>query len=68
MSTAFHPQTGGQTERSNCTIEDMLRNFVGADMSDWDRHLALIHFAIDNAWQESVQNTPFFLNHGRHHR
>ena len=68
MSTAFHPQTDGQTQRSNRTIEDMLCNFIGADMSDWDCHLALIQFAINNAWQESVQNTAFFLNHGRHPR
>ena len=34
-------------------------------MNDWDKHLNLIQFAINNAWQEIVQNTLFFLDHGR---
>ena len=34
-------------------------------MTDWDRYLCLAQFAINNAWHETVQQTPFFLNHGR---
>lgn len=65
-STAFHPQTDGQTERANRTLEDMLRHYVCADHTDWDRHLAAAEFAVNNAWHETIQNTPFFLNYGQH--
>ena len=70
MSTAFHPQTDGQTERTNRTVEDMLRHFVSPTMTNWDELLVNAQFAINNAchWQESVQNTLFYLNHGRHPR
>ncbi len=39
-STAFHPQTDGQTERANRTLEDRLRHYVDASHKDWDTHLA----------------------------
>ena len=35
-------------------------------MLDWDKHLSSVQFAINDAWQETVQETPMFLNHGRH--
>ena len=67
MSTSFHPQTDGQTERVNRVLEDMLRHFVNARQNDWDGHLlCMAEFAINNAWHESVRNTPFFLNYGQH--
>ncbi len=66
LSTAYHPQTDGQTERTNRTIEDMLRHFVSPATDDWDQYLPEIQFAINNAWQESVRNTPFYLNYGFH--
>ena len=65
LSTARHPQTDGQTERVNRVIEDVLRHFVSPNMTDWDRCLCLAQFAINNAWHETVQQTPFLLNHGR---
>ncbi len=68
MSTAFHPQTDGQTERMDCTVEDMLRHFVSPTMTDWDELRVHAQFAISNARQKPVQNTPFYLNHGRHPR
>lgn len=37
-------------------------------MNDWDKHLGMVQFAINNAWQEFVQETPFFLNFGKHPR
>ena len=52
----------------NRTMEDMLRHFVGPSGTDWDLHLLAVEFAINNAWQESVRNTPFFLNLHRHPR
>ena len=66
MSSAYHPQTDGQTERTNRTLEEMLKSYVAPDQLDWDEHLACAEFAINNSWQESVRNTPFFLNYGQH--
>ncbi len=68
MSTAFHPQTDGQTERTNRILEDMLRHYVNPAQDDWDKHLATAQFAYNNAWQESINETPFFLNYGCHPR
>ena len=66
MSTAYHPQSDGQTERINRILEDMLRHYVRPSQTDWDKHLPLVEFAINNAYQESVKATPFMLNHGQH--
>ena len=66
MSTAYHPQTDGQTERMNRILEDMLRHFINSHHDDWDQFLAPAEFAINNAVNSSVQNTPFMLNYGRH--
>ena len=52
----------------NCTVEDMLRHFVTRAITNCDELLVHAQFAINNAWQESVQNTPFYLNHGHHPR
>ena len=65
LSSARHAQTDGQTERVNRVIEDVLRHFVSPNMTDWDKRLCLAQFAINNAWHETVQQTPFYLNHGR---
>jgi hypothetical protein len=65
MSTAFHPQTDGQTERSNRTLEQMLRNWVNYKQDDWDEHLAAAEFACNNAKQASTGVTPFFANTGQ---
>ncbi|KAJ9520727.1 hypothetical protein QJQ45_007586 [Haematococcus lacustris] len=64
MSTAFHPQTDGQTERVNKVMEDMLRHYVGAEFNDWDQFLAPIEFAINNSFHTSIRTTPFRLNSG----
>ncbi|KAJ9534690.1 hypothetical protein QJQ45_013074 [Haematococcus lacustris] len=66
MSSAYHPQSDGQTERMNRVVEEMLRAYISPDQSDWVEHLDMVEFAINNSWQESVQNTPFFLNYGEH--
>ena len=65
MSTAFHPQTDGQTERANRTLEDMLRAFVSYRQDDWDDHLASAEFACNNAPNASTGMSPFRMNHGR---
>lgn len=62
MSTAFHPQTDGQTERMNRVLEETLRHYIAPDQTDWDEHLSLIEFAINNSRQRSTGLTPFALN------
>ena len=65
-STAFHPQTDGQTENVNKVLEDMLRHYVmGLPQKHWDTHLATAEFAINNSYHESIGTTPFRLDYGR---
>jgi len=66
MSIAYHPQTDGQTERANRVLEEMLRHYVSPTHDDWDEHLDMVEFAINDAWQESVHETPFMLTYGQH--
>jgi transposase InsO family protein len=65
MSTAYHPQTDGQTERENRTLEEMLRSFTSWSQDDWDEHLSALELASNNAVQASTGFTPFFLNSGQ---
>ena len=66
MSTAYHPQSDGQTERANRTLEDMLRAYVSYEQNDWDQHLTAAEIAINNSQQTSTKFSPYFLNYGRH--
>lgn len=68
LSSAYHPETDGQTERANRILEDVLRHFVQPDQRDWVKYVPLAQFAINNSWQESTRHTPFYINHGRHPR
>ena len=68
LSTAYHPQTDGQTERANRTIEEMLRSYVHPFGDDWDQHLADAEFSYNNSEQRSTGQTPFYLLHGFHAR
>lgn len=65
MSTAYHPQTDGQTERANRTLEEMLRSRINFQQNDWDEHLSVAELATNNSIQASTHFTPFYLNHGR---
>lgn len=65
MSTANHPQTDGQTERANRTIEEMLRAYVHYSLTDWDQFLAGVEYAYNDSKQKSTGFTPFYLNYGR---
>ena len=65
-STAYHPQTDGQTERANRTLEEILRAYVDARQHDWDLHLTAAEFAINNAPSVSTGQSPFYLNYGYH--
>jgi hypothetical protein len=67
MSTAFHPESDGQTERANRVVEEVLRNFLPASRS-WDDLLPFVEFAINNAKSPSTGYSPFYLNYGAHPR
>jgi len=66
LSTTFHPQTDGQTERVNRVLEEFLRNFVNPQQDNWDELLPVAEFAINNSVHTSTGYTPFFLNSGQH--
>ena len=66
LSTAYHPQTDGQTERINQEIEQYLRLFVNYRQDDWTEWLALAEFNYNDKVQSSTGYSPFFLNYGRH--
>ena len=66
MSSAYHPQTDGQTERANRIMEDTIRHFICAAQDDWDELLPMVEFAMNNAKHEATGFTPFYLNYGRH--
>ncbi len=68
MSTAYHPQSDGQTERANRTLEDMLRAFVDYRHDDWDECLDAAEMAVNNSVQASTGFTPFQLLYGDHAR
>ena len=65
MSTAYHPQTDGQTERTNQTLEDMLRSCVIDFGGSWDTYLPLIEFSYNNSYHSTIQCAPFEALYGR---
>jgi len=66
MSTAFHPQTDGQTKRLNQTIEAYLRSFVNHEQDDWVNLLPLAEFAYNNSVTTATGMSPFYANYGFH--
>ncbi|GBM68120.1 Transposon Ty3-I Gag-Pol polyprotein [Araneus ventricosus] len=65
LTTAYHPQTNGLTERLNKTLADMLAMYVDVDQKNWDNILPFVTFAYNSAKQETTGFSPFFLVHGR---
>jgi hypothetical protein len=65
MSTTYHPQTDGQTERMNRLMEEILRSYVKDNSDDWDEHLTAAEIAVNTSIQTSTNFTPFKLNYGR---
>ena len=66
LSTAYHPETDGATERRNQEVETYLRAFVAYNQSDWDKWIPLAQIALDNKTATSTGISPFFLLHGWH--
>ncbi|GJV00408.1 putative reverse transcriptase domain-containing protein [Tanacetum coccineum] len=65
MSTAYHPQTDGQSERTIQTLEDMLRACILDFEGSWDVHLPLVEFSYNNSYHSSVRCAPFEALYGR---
>ena len=68
LSTAFHPETDGQTERANQDIERQLRTYCSYMQDDWVRWLPIAEFADNNAVTNATGMSPFFANKGFHPR
>jgi hypothetical protein len=64
LSTAYHPQTDGQSERTNQTVEAALRYYVSLHQNDWVDHIELIQAAINIAPARSTSHSPFELLYG----
>jgi hypothetical protein len=64
MSTAFHPQTDGQTERVNQTLEHYLRAFCNYEQDDWAELLPLSEYAYNNSVTTATGQSPFYTNYG----
>jgi hypothetical protein len=64
LSTAFHPQTDGQTERLNQTLEQYLRSYVNHQQDNWVQILPMAQFAYNSAMTEATKVSPFFANYG----
>ena len=65
FSTAYHPQTDGQTERVNQILEDMLRACALTYKRSWDKSLPYAEFSYNNSYQASLQMAPFEALYGR---
>jgi hypothetical protein len=65
FSSAYHPQTDGQTKRTNQILEDMLRACALQDQSGWDKRLSYAEFSYNNSYQASLKMSPFQALYGR---
>jgi len=65
LSTTFHPQTDGQTERINQEVKQYLRFFIEHRQKDWPEWLAMAEFAINNKVHMATKISPFMANYGK---
>jgi hypothetical protein len=65
FSSAYHPQTDGQMERTNQILEDMLRAYVLKYGKSWDKSLPYAEFSYNNSYQASIEMAPFEVLYGR---
>ena len=68
LSTSFHPETDGQTERYNAVMEQYLRSYVSYQQDDWTDWLPMAEFASNNSDSETTSVSPFLANYGFHPR
>jgi len=68
MSSPFHPQTHGQTERVNQTLECYLQNYCNYEHGNWEEMLPMAEYAYNNSLHSTVKMTPFFANYDYHPR
>jgi hypothetical protein len=68
FSSAYHPQTDGQTERTNQILEDMLRACALQDKIGWDKRLPYAKFSYNNSYQANLKMSPFEALYGRNCR
>ncbi|XP_027171567.1 uncharacterized protein LOC113771150 [Coffea eugenioides] len=65
FSTAYHPQTDGQSERTIQTLEDLLRSCILDFGGKWSQYMTLVEFAYNNSYQASIQMAPYEALYGR---
>jgi hypothetical protein len=65
LSSAYHPQTDGQTERTNQILEDMLGACALKHGGSWDKSLSYAEFSYNNSYQASLKMAPFEALYGR---
>ena len=65
LSTAYHPQTDGQSKRVIQILEDMLRSCVLDFKGEWDQHLPLVEFSYNNSYQSTIGMAPYEALYGR---
>jgi len=68
LSTAFHPETDGQTEIFNAQFEHFIRQYTDYTQNDWVTWLSMAEFSANNVMNASTQMSPFFANNGYHPR
>jgi transposase InsO family protein len=68
LSTAFHPETDGQTERVNAVMEQYIRIYTSYLQDDWMNWLAFAEFTANNSVSETTKVSPFLANYGQHPR
>ncbi|CAD0055203.1 unnamed protein product [Aureobasidium pullulans] len=66
LSTAYHPQTDGQTERANQTLEAYLRHYVSYAQDNWVLYLPMAQLALNNQISATTGVSPFYANFGKH--
>jgi hypothetical protein len=66
LSTAFHPESDGQTEISNAFMEQFLRKYIDFSQEDWEDWLPMAEFSANNVASASTGMSPFFANKGFH--
>jgi transposase InsO family protein len=65
LSTAYHPETDGRTERVNQVMEDMLRMYVMDNQTQWEKYQPLVEFAYNNSYHSSIRMPPYEALYGR---